>query len=254
MNVQAGTPNWVDLGSPDLEATKEFYGGLFGWEAQVATEPEAGGYTMFSKDGKSVAGAGPLMAEGQPPAWTTYVAADDADKIAERVKAAGGAVVVPPMDVMGYGRMAIFSDTSGAVFAVWQAGTMPGGEVFNVPGALTWNELATRDAEGARAFYGNVFGWGSDETQMGPLTYVTWQLDGRPIGGLMPMVGEEWPTDMPPHWMVYFAVDDADAAATKAQQLGGKVAVPPADIPGVGRFAVLNDPHGAVFSILQSAG
>ena len=252
MTMAAGTPSWVDLGSPDLEATRKFYGELFGWQATVSEEPETGGYTMFTKDGKVVAGAGVLMGDDQPPAWTTYVATDDADKIAERVETHGGKVLVPPMDVVSYGRMAVFADPAGAVFAVWQAGTMGGGELFNVPGTLTWNELTTRDDEGAKSFYSEVFGWTAQDSQMGPVTYTEWRLGEKSIAGMMPMVGEQWPADMPSHWMVYFAVDDTDASAARATALGGTVAVQPTDIPP-GRFAVISDPHGAFFTIIRSS-
>src|SRR5262245_56170698 len=124
MSNAPGTPSWVDLAAPDLEAARKFYAELFGWQPNVSTEPEAGGYTIFTKDGKSVAGVGPIMAPGQPSVWTTYVATDDADEIAERVGQAGGQVLMAPMDVMAYGRMGIFADQSGAVFGVWQAGEM----------------------------------------------------------------------------------------------------------------------------------
>lgn len=250
MTVQpAGTPNWVDLGTSDLEDAKRFYTALFGWTAHVSPDPRAGGYTIFNKDDKRVAGAGPLMGEGQPTAWSTYVATDDADAVATRVEAAGGKVLVAPFDVMEHGRMVVFTDPGGAAFSVWQAGTTSGAELFNEPGSLTWNELATRDADDAKAFYGSVFGWRAEDSPMGTFAYTTWHLDDRPIGGMMPMTGEEW-GDLPPHWMVYFAVEDTDATSARATELGGKVSVPPTDFP-FGRFAVLNDPQGAHFSVIR---
>ncbi len=249
--AETNTPGWVDLGSPDVAASNRFYGELFGWEPNVAPMPEAGGYTVYTKDGKPVAGCGGLMSEGQPPAWSTYVLTDDADAVAARVESAGGKVLVAPFDVMDQGRMAVFLDQAGAAFSVWQPGKMPGAELFNVPGALTWNELTTRDPEGSKAFYSNVFGWGIEDGEYGPVTYTQWQVDGRSMAGMMPMVGDMWPTEMPPHWMVYFAVDDCDATAAKAVELGGSNPVPPTDIPQ-GRIAVLNDPHGAVFSIIKT--
>jgi predicted enzyme related to lactoylglutathione lyase len=250
--VAPGTPNWVDLGSPDMEGSKRFYGELFGWTAHVSTEPEAGGYTIFNKDGKPVAGAGPLFDQAQPPAWTTYVATDDADAAAARVERAGGKIVMSPFDVMEFGRMALFSDPAGAQFAVWQPGTMRGAELFNQPGSLTWNELATRDPQGAKEFYGPVFGWTTEDSAMGPVTYTVWQLDGRPMGGMLPMVGDRWPADLPPHWVVYFAVAGCDETVARAIELGGTVTTPPTDIPQ-GRFAGLSDPQGAAFSVIESA-
>jgi len=153
-----GTPSWVDLGSPDLDASRAFYGKLFGWDAQVAPEPEAGGYTMFLLDGKAVAGLGPLMHPDQPPAWTTYVSVGDADATVAKVRESGGAVVLEPMSVLRAGRMAIFTDPTGAFLSIWEPGEHGGAEVVNQPNSLSWNELATRDIATAKAFYQKVFG------------------------------------------------------------------------------------------------
>lgn len=248
--VAPGAPNWVDLGTPDLESAKRFYTELFGWTAHPSLVPEAGGYTIFTKDGKAVAGAGPLFAEGQAAAWSTYIATLDADAVAIRVATAGGTVLMTPFDVLKEGRMGVFLDQAGARFSVWQPINMPGAELFNAPGALVWNELTTRDPEGSKVFYNSVFGWAAKDNAFGPVTYTEWQVEGRSVAGMMPMVGEAWPPDMPAHWMVYFAVEDCDVAAGKAADLGGEVSVPPNDLPQ-GRFAVLNDPQGGVFSIIK---
>jgi len=244
-----GVPNWVDLGTADLHDATRFYTQLFGWEADVSGE-EYGGYTTFRLDGRAAAGAGPLFGEGQPTAWSTYVATDDADEIAARVEAAGGKVLVAPFDVMYQGRMAAFLDQAGAPFSVWQPGTMKGADVFDVPGALTWNELTTRDVEGSAAFYGSVFGWVARESAMGDLPYIVWEHQGETIAGMQPMDGDDWPHDLPPHWMVYFAVGDCDEAAAHAQSLGGRVLRPPTSLP-IGRYALLQDPQGGTFSILR---
>ena len=139
-----GTPSWVDLSSPDLEASARFYRELFGWTAQASEDPEARGYTMLQQGGKNVAGMGPAQ-PGQPPAWTSYVTVEDADAAAKRVEAAGGSVLLPPMDVMDVGRMAIFADPAGAVIAVWQPRSHKGADLVNEPNSLCWNELQTRD-------------------------------------------------------------------------------------------------------------
>jgi hypothetical protein len=194
------------------------------------------------------------MGEGQPTAWSTYMGTDDADAVAARVEAAGGKVLVAPFDVMDQGRMAVFLDATGAPFSVWQPMAMPGAELFNEPGSLSWNELTTRDPEAAKAFYGAVFGWTAND-QEGPYPYTVWQLGDRQVGGMMPMVGDEWPADLPAHWMVYFAVAvavavaDYDTGAARAAELGGAVSVPPTDLP-TGRFAVLNDPQGAFLPVI----
>jgi predicted enzyme related to lactoylglutathione lyase len=245
-----GTPNWVDLGTPDLDATLAFYGGLFGWTSEEGP-PEAGGYRMCLLNGVPVAGVGPLMSPDQPPMWTTYIATDDADATAAAVESAGGKVLMAPMDVMDVGRMGIFMDQTGAVFGAWQKGTFAGAGVANEPGAFTWNELMTRDVEGSRDFYAKVFGLGGTQSEIaGDMVYIEWQVAGRRVGGMMPIDGPEWPADLPSHWMAYFAVADTDATCAKVQELGGKVSVPPTDIP-VGRFAVVNDPQGATFSIIK---
>jgi predicted enzyme related to lactoylglutathione lyase len=246
-----GTPYWVDLTSPDPDAAAAFYGELFGWTNTVATEPEAGGHRTFSLDGKAVAGVGPLQ-EGQHVAWTTFMSTVDADATVAAVDAAGGKVLMPAIDILDYGRMALFADPAGAVFGVWQAGRHSGGEVFNVPGALTWNELTTPDVAGATEFYPRVFGWTPSEMPMGDATYTMWNIEERPIGGLMPMASGDWPADAPPQWTVYFAVADTDATAAKAAELGGTVLTPPTDMMA-GRFAVIADPHGATFSVIAPA-
>ena len=245
--VAPGVPGWIDLGSPDPEATRAFYTQLFGWTAHVASE-EFGGYTVFNLGDDAVAGAGPLFSEGQPSLWNTYIITDSADDIAAKVEANGGKVLMAPGDVGPNGRMAVFLDSGGAAFSVWQPGSMPGATTFNVPGALSWNELMTRDPAGAKSFYEAVFGWGHED-QPGEVAYTVWSLNDGPIGGMMPMVGDMWPAELPAHWMVYIAVEDTDATAAKCVELGGSVPVPPTDMPQ-GRFAVLNDQHGAAFSVI----
>jgi len=245
-----GAPTWVDLGTADLEDAKRFYTRLFGWTADVSGE-EYGGYTTFLLNGLPVAGAGPLYGEGQPTAWSTYVATDSADAVAARVEAAGGKVLVAPFDVMDQGRMAAFLDQAGAPFSVWQPAAMRGAALFDVPGSLTWNELNTHDLEGSKAFYGSVFGWIFHDSTMAGLPYVVGDLNGAAICGMQPMIGEEWPVDLPPHWMIYFAVHDCDRSAEDALALGGQVLQPPTTLP-IGRYAVLEDPEGGIFSVLTA--
>ncbi len=243
-----GTPMWVDLTSPDVQGAARFYGELFGWEAEDLGD-QAGHYHMFRKDGKQVAAASPPMNPGQPPAWTTYIATDDANATAAKVREAGGQVAMEPFDVMDAGRMAVFQDPAGAFIAVWQPGNHKGAELANEPGSFTWNELQTRDMNAAKQFYPKVFGWGVKDNAAGPMTYTEWQVNGRSIAGGMAM-DPSMPANVPPNWLVYFAVDDTDAAAAKAQQLGGRIMMPPMDSPA-GRFAVLTDPAGAAFAIIK---
>jgi predicted enzyme related to lactoylglutathione lyase len=211
---------------------------------------QTGGYRRATKDGADVAGMMPLMQEGQPPAWTSYISVEDADATAAAVKEAGGAVYAEPMEVMDLGKMAIFADPTGAVFGVWQPGTFPGAGLVNEPGALAWNELGTRDPDAAKAFYGAVFGWGFRDSDMGEMgTYTEWLNGEDSIGGMMDVSGR-LPDEIPAHWLVYFAVESTDAALETVKSSGGGVSFGPIDIPA-GRFAIVTDPHGAAFAVIQ---
>jgi predicted enzyme related to lactoylglutathione lyase len=246
-----GTPSWVELSSPDPDASVSFYGSLFGWTAtEPGPEDETGGYRMFQQGDAQVAGLMKTQAEEQPVIWATYVSVADADATAEAVADAGGQTLVPVMDVMDIGRMAFFADPTGAVFGVWQPKTFSGADLVNEPVSLCWNELATRDPEGAKTFYTQVFGW---EPNAGPAgnedAYVMWMLDGKPVGGMMAM-GDDMPDEVPAYWGVCFAVADADAIAEKVEELGGAVSHAPMDI-AIGRFGVFADPQGAAFAVMQ---
>jgi predicted enzyme related to lactoylglutathione lyase len=246
-----GTPCWVDLGSPDLDASIEFYGTLFGWDVPASENAEqTGGYRQAMLRGKPVAGMMPLMQEGQPPAWSTYVSVADAAVVADKVRDAGGAVIAEPMEVLDLGKMAVFTDPTGAFFGVWQPGSFVGAEVVNEPGALSWNELNARDLGAAKEFYGAIFGWTFEDQDMGAAgSYTTINLGGNPVGGILSMTERGVPAEVPPHWQLYFAVEDTDAMVERAKQGGGSVMVEPIDVP-VGRFAILTDPHGASFAVI----
>jgi uncharacterized protein len=248
-----GMPCWVDLSSPDLDASARFYGELFGWQTRPIEEPgeEALGYRIFTLGSASVAGLGP--AQDRPPAWSTYVAVEYAVMTKERVEAAGGTTVMGPTDLLDAGTSAIFADAAGgAVFAVWQAGRHHGAQLVNEPGALTMNELATRDLEAAARFYDAVFGWRFEPLEIdGRLQYGFFKLDDRTMAGVLPM-GNAFPAEIPPHWVPYFGVDDLDASADQAAGLGAQVLAGPTSVPQ-GRFVALRDPHGAVFSIWEGS-
>jgi len=249
-SYRPGTPCWIDLGTPDQDAAGEFYGPLFGWELREDENAEqTGGYRTARLRGRAVGGVMKLMQEGQPPAWTTYISVEDADATAAAASEAGGTVVVEPMSVLDYGRMAILSDPTGAVFGVWQPGVNIGAELVNEAGALSWNELETRDPGSAKAFYDAVFGWSSVDHDMGQMgTYTEWKLGDASIGGMANITGRV-PDEVPAHWMVYFAVEDADATVAQVGELGGEVRFGPVDIPA-GRFAMLADPWGAAFAVI----
>lgn len=255
-SYKPGTPSWSDLSSPNLEASSQFYRALFGWGVtKPDKDKDAIDYRMFLLDGKAVAGLGKLPTDGQPPVWATYVTVTDADETTTTVLEAGGHTLMPPMDMPGAGRMGVFADTEGAVFCIWEPKELIGAQLVNETGTLCWNELATRDPEKARAFYADVFGWAADASEGESASgkpYTEWKLDGDSVGGMMEM-GDLYPEDVPPHWMTYFGVDDADAAAAKAKEHGGSVVVEPRDIQA-GRIAVLADNHGSVFAVFQPKG
>lgn len=246
-----GTPSWAELGGvPDIEKAAAFYGGLFGWDVPESENAEqTGGYRQAMLRGKPVAGMMPLMGEAQPTVWTTYVSVEDADATAARVKEAGGAVLAEPMDVMDLGRMAVFTDSSGAVIGIWQPGTFIGAEIANEANAVVWNELNTRDSEASKAFYGDSFGWGFEERQFDNGPYTSLKVGEATVGGMIDITGRA-PDEVPPHWLVYFAVEDVDATVAKANELGGGVVLEAFDIDGVGRIAILKDPFEAVFAVM----
>ena len=247
----AGVPCWADLTAPDVEAAKAFYADVLGWSF-AATEEEYGGYAIAQVGDAPAAGIGPQQ-EGAPPAWTVYLASDDADATAAAVTEAGGTVILPPGDVGPLGRMFIGLDPTGAAFGVWQAGTHIGASVVNEPGGITWEDLRTPDADTARTFYSKVFGFHYDPVEGAPSDYTTFSAadEQAPAGGMGGFMGG--PEGQPPHWLVYFAVPDTDAAVAAAEKGGGRVLAPAFDTP-YGRMAGIADPGGAVFWLAQNDG
>ena len=246
-----GTPNWVDLQTSDQDAAKAFYSGLFGWTYDDQPMPDGPVYSMAMLGEHAVAAIAPqppeMAAAGVPPMWNTYLAVDSVDDAVAKVEAAGGKVAMAPFDVMDAGRMAFVMDPSGAPVALWQANQHIGATLVNEPGTINWNELITTDP-GAAAFYQTMVGLTTSTMDMGAGEYTLFEAGGQMVGGTTPpqMPG------IPNHWQVYFAVDDADATAAKATELGGTLQVPPFDSP-VGRMAVIGDPQGAAFSIIKLA-
>jgi predicted enzyme related to lactoylglutathione lyase len=248
-----GTFCWVELGTTDGEAAKKFYTGLFDWDFTDNPMGPDMVYTMLRLNGKDVGGLykmpPDMKAQGIPPHWLSYVSVTNVDASTAKAKELGATVMKDPFDVSDVGRMSVIQDPTGAVFALWQAGTHTGAGVTNVPNSFCWNELGTRDTAKAGDFYTGLFGWGKNVQQMGPMTYTSFMNGERPAGGMY-----EPPPEMgnvPPHWLAYFAVDDTDAKVQKATELGGKIIAPPMDIPGTGRFAIIQDPQGAAFGIIK---
>lgn len=243
-----GTPCWIDLGAPDPAAAAQFYGTVFGWTI-TDLGPDAGNYRMCELRGKPVAGLGQQQQPDVPPFWMTYISVSDVDATTEAVRKAGGQVLVEPMDVMGQGRMAVFADNTGVPISAWQPGQHVGAQLVNEPGTLCWNELNTFEPDKAKAFYPSVFGWSAEPMEGGPPNYTVWKLGGKTIGGMMPL-DDSSPAQARPQWLICIAVNDAEATVTQASELGAKITVPPTDIKP-GRFSVLTDPQGAIFSIIR---
>ena len=279
-----GVPCWVDASEPDPEAAVDFYGGLFGWEFEDISTPssegkyfiarlrEATGWSLFDQSGDlrggDVAAVGSI-AEVAPAAamWNTYFWVESTDETASKVRDAGGRIVMEPIDFMDASRVALFTDPEGATFGVWEAKQHKGARVVNDPGSLNFNGLNTRDVDGAKSFYGSVFGWqtlslnwggemwtlpgyGDFLEQYHPDLRKEMAEAGAPerfedvVATINPIAVDQ--PDTPAHWSVTFAVDDADTTATKATELGGRVIVPPFDAPWV-RMTIIGDPQGATF-------
>lgn len=264
-----GVPCWVDTSQPDPGAAVAFYSGLFGWDFEDAMPPgSAGKYFIARLRGGDVAAVG-SQAEGGPPmaGWNTYVWVESADEATTKVLNAGGRVVMGPFGVMEAGRMAVFTDPGGAAFRVWQAKQHRGARIVNEPGSLNFNGLNTRDAGSAKSFYGSLFGWealglegaaemwrlpgyGAFLEKSDPGLRKRMAESGAPEGfedvvATLNPIADDQP-DVPAHWSVTFAVDDTDATAARAAELGGQVVVPPFDAPWV-RMTVITDPQGATF-------
>ncbi|MCB9422334.1 MAG: VOC family protein [Ardenticatenaceae bacterium] len=244
---------WVDLMTTDLDGAKAFYNGLFGWEFDDRPIDMGGVYAMAQIASKNVAGLSGMdpnmQAQGMPPVWSSYVKHSDADAVAAKVAAAGGTLMMPPMDVMEEGRMMMFMDPSGAAVGVWQPKNHIGAELVNTPNALVWNELQTRDSAAAKAFFEKVLDWTIDADSNG---YLLCKANGRTQAGIMQM-DENW-GDVPNNWAVYFMVEDLEASVAKVKELSGSIIVPPTSAGEMGKFAVIQDPQGGIFTIMQFSG
>lgn len=248
-----GTFSWVDLATTDAAGAKRFYGELFGWEFEDSPVGEGVVYTMCRVGGKEVCA---LSEQGEqersvgiPPHWNNYVTVDDVDALTTRARELEANVAMDPFDVMDAGRMSVVADPTGAFFSMWQPRSHIGARLVNVPGALTWNELATKDVERAKEFYGALFNWGFEAIDGGGGMQYTLILNSdRSNGGIREQ--SEIEAGIPPNWVPYFAVDSVDDSVAKAGELGGRVLVQPMTVPA-GRFAAIGDPQGAVFAVFE---
>jgi predicted enzyme related to lactoylglutathione lyase len=270
-----GVPCALDTTQRDPEAAVGFYSALFGWECENVMPPELEAkYFVARLRGRDVAAIGSIEVASQTATWNTYFWVDSADATASKVSDAGGSVLMEPFHIKPEaGRKAVFADPEGAAFCVWQAKSNMGAQLVNEPGTLVFNGLNTRDVDGAKSFYGSVFGWRTLTLDAGA---EMWTLPGygdhleRDNPGLAKQLAEmggpgyedviasidpipDDQPDTPAHWSVTFAVDDTDATAAKATELGGTVIAPPLNArwsrPGYYRvrLTTIRDPQGATF-------
>ena len=254
----AGSFCWIELNTSDPGAAKKFYTDLFGWAAEDTPAGPDMVYTMLRLRGLEVGAMCGLQPEqkahGVPPHWMTYISVESADDAASKAASLGGTVLAGAFDVMDVGRMAIIQDPQGATFCVWQAKAHIGAKLVGETGTFGWDELWTTDTGKAAEFYTGLFGWAAKDSgaNMAGGGYTEWQLGGQSIGGMMKIQPEMGP--VPPNWLPYFMVEDCDDISSKAAASGGKLFVPPTDIPNVGRFSVIQDPQGATFAIIKLTG
>lgn len=251
-NAKPGNFCWFELATSDQAAAKKFYGGLFGWTANDNPMGPDAFYTMFQLRGRNVGAAYALdpdqAQQGVPPHWGTYVAVTNVDEAVAKAKSLGASVLAGPFDVAEHGRMAALNDPTGAAISLWQANQHQGVGLWQEVGAFCWSELMTRETTAATRFYTALFGWTTKVSEGAGFPYTHWQNEAAEIGGMMAIMDEWGP--MPPHWINYIQVQNCDETADRATTLGGTVCMPPTDIPNTGRFAMLQDPQGAMFSVI----
>jgi uncharacterized protein len=261
---EPGVPCWVAAVEPESTRAAQFYSQLFGWETESMMSEDGGEYfylvcKLRDREVAAIVSQGPSVPAPPSAVWSTHIWVQSADETAERVSSAGGQVIGPPFDSPGGGRVSILADPAGAIFCTWEPQSRKGAQLVNEPNAWAMSQLLTDDPDGAKAFYGSVFGWECEEFMPGvSLLRLPGFVGGEPqqpvprdVVGVMAALGtDQAAAGVPPSWAVDFWIDDADAAAQRAEQLGGQVIASPQDTPGF-RRAVLADPHGAAFSVSQ---
>jgi len=256
-NIDTHAPGsfcWIELATTDQAAAKTFYSSLFGWKPNDFPMGPDGSHTIFQLEGRDAGAAfgmnAAMRSQGVPPHWALYVAVASADDMAAKAGAAGAQILMHPVDVGDFGRMAVLKDTTGAPINIWQSSNHHGTTITGVPGTLCWADLSTPDAAGATQFYKTLFGWeimpGQDNSG-----YLHIKNGEHFIGGIPPAAQRN--PNAPPHWLAYFHVADCDATTTKAKELGATVYMGPMTLEGVGRWSVVADPQGAVLALFQPA-
>jgi uncharacterized protein len=247
-----GTFSWTDLTTPNQDAAKDFYVGLFGWTADDRPVSEGVTYSMMQRDGKEVAAIAPQPQQqrdaGARPAWNSYITVRSADEALSRAAQLGASVHAPAFDVFDAGRMGVVQDPQGAFFSVWEPRSTIGARYVNGPGAMCWNELASPDLEASARFYGDLFGWTTEAMPGQAMEYlVIKNSEGRDNGAIRPAL----PPGSPPFWLVYFGIDDLEAGLAKVEELGGSTVAEPIQITPSSRIAVAQDADGAVFALFS---
>ncbi|MCL5735603.1 MAG: VOC family protein [Actinobacteria bacterium] len=249
-----GEFNWVDLSATDLEQQSAFYEALFGWQHTDTPMGDSQIYRMFKLDGHTVAGMAELspdQKQQRPSAWNTYVAVDDLDKTVAKAEELGATVTMPPADVPGgVGRLASIQDPTGAYIFFWKPSKLDESMEYMMPGTLSWDDLGTRDPQRAIDFYSKLLGWDIEPMPGGQMPYWVVNIDGQGEGGVMPMP-EMVPAEIPAYWLPYFGTEDLKTSVSKAKELGATVLVEPTEVPEMVAFAVLADPAGASFALMQ---
>lgn len=252
---QSGDFCWIELCAPVMQSAKDFYMPLFNWQFSAMPMPGGGDYFFLETAGTPIGGGyeltSALSEAGCKPAWCVYVQTDDADALTQRAETLGAIILKPAFDVGDMGRMSVLQDPTGAVFSFWQ----PKGE--SAPrlsprshGAIGWIELATRDIEKAQAFYCDLLGWDAQKSVMpSGKEYVEFSNQGQPVAGMYRLTEEM--RDVPPHWGIYFSVEDLDAALRQAREMGAEVLYDPIHLPELGRFTAVKDPQQICFSLIE---
>lgn len=245
---------WIELATSDQKAAKAFYGSLFAWEPNDMPMGPGEFYTIFRLEGRDAAAGYTLrkeqVAQHVPPHWMLYIQVENVDTTGAKVPQLGGTVVVAPFDVFDLGRMAVITDPTGAYFSLWQPNRSKGTQIAHIAGNLCWSDLSTPDPKRAGEFYSKLLGWQIMDDEKGT-DYLHIKNGEHFIGGIPPV--KTRPPGVPAHWLPYFWVDDVDASAAKAKQLGANICLTPTSLEDVGRLAVIADPQGAVFAIFKSA-
>ena len=252
---------WYELLTPDPEGAKAFYDAVVGWNVEARPSGELDYRMITRSDGGNAGGlmrlTDDMATHGAKPVWLGYVSVADVDSSVAAIEESGGRTLVPAFDIPNTGRIAMVADPSGASFYVMTP-VPPAGDPNAVSDVFSptaeqrvgWNELQTSDVEGARKFYGEQFGWGSDEfMDMGPMgKYRFWDFKGTRLGALF-----NADDNQQPHWRFYIRVPSISAAKAAVEANGGTIHMGPHQVPTGDYIVIGSDTQGAEFSLVGGA-